>query len=229
MELAHAFVERVSLKSGRQKIQVEVDAEVLSPKSVERIRMQKRWVDFFQLFEICTKCFDHIHTPDIILCPYIPCFVSLLKKKSICVYPSILGCAVFCWSVVNLSRSYTLRGSCLCLYWQLTTDSTFSAVTVVFRLSFHLPTRIWSDLRLHRLLVCCYNCCEFLREASLMCPEDIFLLKSSTAPGSYTLSSPSSTTISGPLRDNMVYAVQLTLGISQALILWTLASYIFLY
>lgn len=94
MELAHAFVQRASLKSGRQEIQVEVNAEVLSPKSVEQIRMQKRWVDFFQ-FEICTMCFDHIHTPDIILCPYIPCFVSLLKKnQSVCtlVFWDVLEC-----------------------------------------------------------------------------------------------------------------------------------------
>jgi hypothetical protein len=35
MELAHVFVEMANLKSGRQDIQVEVDAEVLSPKSVD--------------------------------------------------------------------------------------------------------------------------------------------------------------------------------------------------
>lgn len=119
MELVHASVEMANLKSGRQDIQVEVDAKILSPKSVEQIRMLETWVDFLQLFEICATCFDHIHAPtqllsDATLCPYTPYFVSLFKKINL--NPNILGCVVFHWSVVSLSRNCPLRGRTLCLY-----------------------------------------------------------------------------------------------------------------
>lgn len=105
------------------------------------------------------------------------CVLFFLKPimNNLC-YLNILGCVLFHWRVVDLPGAGLLEKKITSPFqnsYQLLRAPRLSQISCP---TSSLHAGIQSNMGLHRICAHCYNCCEFICAADLLCPEHSFFV-----------------------------------------------------